>query len=353
VPEISRSPDDRTRRALALALADGIGDTALRDLLQRFGTASAAFDAEVTGARRDVALERAESALADARAAGAIVIAQHDPSYPPGLAALPVPPPALFAIGNPELMRGPAVAIVGTRQASPYGTRTAQRIATGLVGAGAAVVSGMALGIDAAAHLAALAAGGATIAVLASGVDRAYPPSHRQLHAQIARSGLLLSEAVPGAHPHKGSFPRRNRIIAALAAATVVIEAPVRSGALITAGIALDLGRGVGATPGPIDAPTFAGSNALLRDGAAVIASVDDALALAGLMAAGASAPPRLALTADEAAVFDAVTMRARPADDVVLATALPPARCAAALGALEVAGLIEITPAGEFRRVD
>jgi DNA processing protein len=256
-------------------------------------------------------------------------------------------------VGDTSLLRRPCVAIVGTREATPYGLRSARALAGALAAAGATVVSGMARGIDAAAHVAALDSRGGTIAVLGAGIDVPYPPSHRRLHQRIAADGLLLSESAPGARPNRGSFPSRNRIIAAISTATIVVEAGHKSGALITARDALDLGRTVAAVPGPIDAPGSAGSNLLVRDGAIVIAAPDDALALVGLSPGtpGADSPRRRAtLSAEEASVFDALSRRPLDADAVVDATGLAPGRCAAALSTLELAGLIECAAGGEFR---
>jgi DNA processing protein len=207
----------------------------------------------------------------------------------------------------------------------------------------------MARGIDGTAHRAALAAGGRTAAVLGTGVDIAYPAAHRALHAEIAASGLLISEELPGAKASAGSFPKRNRIIAALARATIVVEAPARSGAIITALQALELGREVAAVPGPVDAPQCAGSNALLREGAAVVAEVADALALAGV----APAPAReTALeSAAERAVWEALGRGAADLDTLATRAALPARVCLAAVTALELAGAIECALTGEIRR--
>ena len=167
----------------------------------------------------------------------AVAIARGDDDYPAALLDLPEPPAILWRIGSLDLLQGPVVAIVGTRQATLYGERVTREIAGALARAGASVVSGMARGIDGVAHVAALDAGGRTVAVLGTGVDIAYPPSHRALHRRIATSGLLLSELPPGAHSHGGSFPQRNRLIAALARLTIIVEAPIKSGALITASL--------------------------------------------------------------------------------------------------------------------
>lgn len=205
-----------------------------------------------------------------------------DDRYPPGLWRLPDPPPVLFAVGDATLPARPALAVVGTRRCTEYGRRAAGDIAAVAGARGVVVVSGLAQGIDAAAHRAALHTG--TIAVLGCGVDVAYPRANARLRADIAARGLLVSEFPPGTPPLKHHFPRRNRLIAALSSALVVVEAPHRSGAQNTVTHALDLGLEVGAVPGPIDRPSSSGTNRLLRDGAAVIAVPDDALALVRAM---------------------------------------------------------------------
>src|SRR5262249_45833632 len=180
-------------------------------------------------------------------------------------------------------LRDPIVAIVGTRRATSYGLRTTKALATAFARAGACVVSGMALGIDGAAHRGALEVGGRTVAVLGSGVDVPYPKAHLPIYRDIVEKGLVLSELPPGAPPDRGSFPNRNRIIAGLARLTILVEAPHGSGALHTADFALDAQRDVAVVLGPIDSPQSAGSNLLARDGAHAITSIDDALTLAGL----------------------------------------------------------------------
>jgi len=213
-------------------------------------------------------------------------------------------------------------------------------------------VSGLARGIDAAAHRAALAADGRTVAVLGSGIDVAYPAAHAQLHAEIAARGLVISEHPPGERAGAGAFPRRNRIIAALASVTIVVEAGFRSGALITASHALDLGRTVAAVPGPIDSPQSAGSNELLRDGAAVIATPADALALVGVMAPHATRATLADLSPDEQAVWDALAKGAADLDALATRSRLPATRCLAAVTTLELNGAIECALTGEIRRL-
>lgn len=179
------------------------------------------------------------------------------------------------------------VAIVGTREASPYGIRVAERLAEACARAGLVVVSGLARGIDAAAHRAALGAGGLTVGVQGTGVDVPYPASHRTLHQALVRSGTVISEMEPGTSATPGCFPRRNRLIAALCQVTVVVEAGFKSGAINTASQALELGRTVAAVPGRIDEERSAGANLLIRDGAQVLTDVDDLLGLYGLSTSG------------------------------------------------------------------
>src|SRR5215208_963012 len=205
------------------------------------------------------------------------------PEYASELLDLAQPPRELYAIGRTSALAKPRVAIVGTRNSTGYGERIARTLTRSLVRAGVSVVSGMARGIDAAAHRTALEEGGNTVAVLGTGVDVPYPVGHRQLHGAICQLGLILSENPPGQKAYKGAFPRRNRIIAALAPVTIVVEAGHRSGALNTARQAIELGRIVAGVPGPIDSPESCGVNELLRDGATVIASIGDALALVGV----------------------------------------------------------------------
>ncbi len=281
--------------------------------------------------------------------AGAQILVSGDADYPERLLALPDPPPVLFAIGSVEQLSAPCVAIVGTRRATSYGERVTTELAAALARAGVTIVSGMARGIDSAAHRAALSTGGCTAAVLGTGVDIAYPVAHRALHEEIAARGVLLSEELPGDRASGGSFPKRNRIIAALARATIVVEAPHRSGALITAAHALELDRAVAAVPGPIDVPQSAGSNALIRDGAIVIADVADAFALVGVSPPRAS--PRALADATQLAIWNALDTPAPDLDSLAARASLPARLCLAALTALELDGAIECALTGEIRR--
>ena len=269
--------------------------------------------------------------------------------YPIELLDLPSPPASLYAIGKISALAKPRVAIVGTRNSTAYGERTARSLTRSLVRAGVSVISGMARGIDAAAHRTAIEEGGNTVAVLGTGIDVPYPVGHRQLHRSIGEHGLVLSENPPGATAHAGAFPKRNRIIAALAPVTIVVEAGFKSGALNTATQALELGRVVAAVPGPIDSEQCRGSNQLIRDGAVVIASVEDALALLGV-----SAPrdrPVPSLPEQERLVWDALEGGFIEVDALAARSGLSTPECLSAITSLEIMGLIDCSPAGEIRR--
>ena len=275
---------------------------------------------------------------------------QGSESYPGELLDLAQPPAELFALGRQSALARPRVAIVGTRNSTAYGERVTRTLTRALVRAGVSIVSGMARGIDATAHRTALDAGGNTVAVLGTGVDVPYPVGHRVLHQTIADRGLVLSENLPGARAHQGAFPKRNRIIAALAPVTIVVEAGFRSGALNTAGQALELSRTVAAVPGPIDSDQSRGSNQLLRDGAVLIAAPEDALALVGVSAPVDRAPTPL-LPDSEQKVWDATANGYIATDSLPAISGLTMAECLAAITSLEILGLVECSLAGEIRR--
>ncbi|MEL6365255.1 MAG: DNA-processing protein DprA [Pseudomonadota bacterium] len=285
---------------LRLARAEGVGPITYRKLLARFGTAAEAIDGLKTlGGRKRLSPASIDVMEAERDAidrVGGRHVALGEPDYPARLARIDDPPPVLCAIGDLALAARETVAIVGGRNASSAGRALARQFAAGLGEAGCAVVSGLARGIDGAAHEASLEAG--AIAVVAGGVDIVYPPEHGELQSEIARRGLLLSERPPGLKPTGRDFPRRNRIVSGLARAVVVIEASARSGTLITARLAAEQGRDVLAAPGsPLD-PRSEGSNRLIRNGAGLVASVEDILNALG---DGASwSPSRLELEEEE-----------------------------------------------------
>ncbi len=276
-------------------------------------------------------------------------IASENQRYPASLRDLSHPPAGLFAIGDVGVLDRPQVAIVGTRRATSYGLRVARVLGGALARSGASVISGLARGIDAAVHRAVLEADGVTIAVLGTGIDVPYPAAHRELHAAIAQSGLVLSEYGSGVRAHKGAFPRRNRIIAALAPVTIVVEAGERSGALNTAYQALDLGRTVAAVPGPIDSPASAGTNRLIRDGATVILSLDDVYPLACVTPAPVT--ERMPASGPERAVWDALEDGPLSVDDIGAISGLAAQECLVTITSLEIQGLLEATSAGDLRR--
>ena len=273
------------------------------------------------------------------------------PEWPADLATISSPPRALHYVGDVTVLAQPCVAIVGSRHPTAYGERVARELSAALASAGACIVSGMAFGVDAIAHRAALEAGGKTAAVLGAGIDTVYPRSHVALYDEIAQHGVVVSEFGPGIGTFNGCFPRRNRVIAGLCRLTIVVEAGAKSGSLITAGYAGDFGRNIAAVPGPIDSPQSAGTNQLLRDGAQVIASIDDALALADLTAQP-STRPAISLGADEATVWDAVAQHAAAsADEIIMHTGWSASRCLAALTQLEIQGLLECSAGGVIAR--
>ena len=274
-------------------------------------------------------------------------------SYPEELQALTQLnslPPFLWMRGASGILDvRPRVAIVGTRRATSYGLRVTRELAGAFARAGACVVSGLATGIDGMAHRAALDANGATIAVLGTGLNQEYPKANRLLQREIAERGLILSELAPDEHGYKSTFIERNRIIAALAQLTIVVEAPVKSGALGTAGFATSLGRDVAVVPGPIDQPQSAGSNRLMRDGALFITTIEEALTLVGLTPPLRT--PRLEPGGDEALVWKALADGGLDIDSLCTRSGLPAAQCLAAVTRLELAGSIECVLTGEIRR--
>jgi DNA processing protein len=312
--------------------------------------------------------------LAATAGAGLQAICRHRPEYPAALHDDRSAPAVVFVHGGGEprlrvvaLLGGqttsgapPVVSIVGTRRASPEGLEVARMLGRGMAAAGVTVVSGMALGIDSAAHAGALEAGGPTVAVLAGGADLAYPRSKARLYGAIAAGGgAVLSEMPPGFNAFKWNFPARNRIIAALAPATIVVEAAERSGSLITADLALQLGRDVGAVPGPVVSWRSRGTNALLRDGATLIRDARDALDLvlgveaadaAISRAAGESVPPPPGTTPELLTLLAAVE-DGRDTIGALSADAAGAATVRAGLMELELLGLIRRAPGGRVLR--
>jgi DNA processing protein len=295
--------------------------------------------------------DRAAAAIRRAAVGGMRALTWSDPSYPAALAAIADPPFVLWTRGVVAVLERPAVAMVGSRAASPYGLAVAERLAADLVARGIVVVSGLARGVDSAAHRGALAGGGSTIAVLGSGADVIYPPEHASLARDIAATGLVMSELVPGTPPLKPFFPLRNRIISGLSRAVVVIEAGEKSGSLITARSALDQGRDVLAVPGNVLSGRNRGAHALLRDGAKIVEDADDILEELGLPEKGAvplfprgpvpDDPVLSSLTPGEPADLDAIAER----------SGIAPARLLPRLFELELQGFVARAGGGRFVR--
>jgi DNA processing protein len=282
----------------------------------------------------DPTAERARLASGGIRYVG-----RSEPAFPELLRAIHDPPPGLYVRGDGglELLGRPCVAIVGARACSGYGRAVARTVAQELAAAGVVVVSGLARGVDGEAHRGALAAGGPTVAVLGCGIDRDYPAAHAELARRIRESGAVVSEYGPGVEPAPWRFPARNRIIAGLSAATVVVEARERSGALITADFALEEGRDVLAVPGEITSSLSAGTNALLRLGASPLLGAADVLALLGID----PSPPSAAPEGNPAAVLARLSEGPAGADELVRGTGLAAGAVAAALTELELEGRV------------
>jgi DNA processing protein len=303
-------------------------------------------------------LSEAADAVSRGVEAGLDPVQWTDPSYPPWLAAIVDPPPVLWVRGNRSALDRPAVAIVGSRAGSPYALAVAERLASDLAAQRIVVVSGLARGVDSAAHRGALLVAGSTIAVMGCGADRVYPGEHRALARDIAASGAVLSELAPGTPPRGVFFPRRNRIISGLSRAVVVVEAGIKSGSLITARCALEQGRDVLAVPGNILSDRNRGGHALLRDGAKIVESADDILEELGLGGPGGDSPSRGGDSRDPSSDSDPVLASLTCGEpcgvDVVASrSGLPVPRLLPRLLELELRGLIRRAGGGRFIRVD
>ena len=348
---------------LRLALLPGVGPRTLATLMDQFGTARAVFEADqdqlsrvagvgpklVQSIKSATTHVDAESVFAWCRETGTDIVCRDTEFYPHRLDDLYDPPAVLFVRGSLTPEDELAVSIVGTRHATVYGRRQAERFGYALAKAGITVVSGLARGIDAAAHEGALNAGGRTIAVLGSGLGQIYPSEHQGLADAVAADGAVISEFAPHARPRSGMFPQRNRLIAGLSLATLVIEAPDRSGALITARLAGEQNREVFAVPGPITSRASRGSNQLIRDGATLVQSVDDILEQLGPISepvATASGrelrnPAELQLNDVELRVLDAIEQTSTSIDQVIQRCQLPAHRVLATISVLEIRRLI------------
>ena len=364
--------DEERAAYLALTQVPGMGPVRLETLLSTFKTALGAhsapfaflrslpgFSRAVAGALKATPLETGRKTAEAALSLGAEVLLPSDAGYPALLRNIPDPPPVLFALGNAALLLRPAAAIVGSRDHTAYGAGVCRALSAAAAESGVVIVSGMARGLDAVAHTAALDAAGGTIGVLGNGLGVVYPAANRALYDRVAAHGLLLSEFPPGERPRVGSFPRRNRLISGLSRVTVVVEAAVGSGALITAGAALDQGREVMAVPGNITSAVSAGCNRLIRDGAAPVLEAADLLqhfpelaAVPNRMVAPSSRPLPEALLPEERELAGLFGPDAVHPDELALKSKRPIGEVLGLISGLEIAGVIEQCPGRVFRRL-
>jgi DNA processing protein len=357
------SCDDELGSQLRLSLVSGVGPRLRKALLARFETAANVFAAAPADLRavpgigaeltRRIAVAREEIDVAEemrlCAAGGIAIVSESDAVYPRALREIHDPPGILFMRGDLRPCDALAIAIVGSRHATRYGIEQAERLAASLSRAGLTVVSGLARGIDAAAHRGALAAGGRTLAVLGSGLSNIYPPEHEELAGEVAAHGALLSEAPPRSPPLSGAFPQRNRIITGLSLGVIVVEASSQSGALISARHAMEQGREVFAVPGRIDSRMSRGCHRLIRDGARLVETADDVLEELGPLVAATSKadgqevhhPAELLLNELEQQVLAAVGSEPTTIDAVVAASGLPTGSVLATVSALEMRRLV------------
>ena len=365
---------DQLRDHVRLACLPGVGSHYRKLLLERFGSPAGVFAARPDELRSIAKVGKkladAIPALAHDRTAddtlnlcvkhAVDVVLEGTPTYPGLLARIDDPPGLLFVRGAILPADSLAVAVVGARHATPYGLKVAEQLGGSLARAGYTVVSGLARGIDAAAHRGALAAGGRTIAVLGTGVLNVYPPEHADLALDVIKSGALISEAPPLTEAHAGLFPQRNRIVSGLSLGTVVVEASDRSGALITARLAAEQGREVFAVPGPIDSRMSRGCHALIRDGATLAGSVDDILAEFGPLfeatttadGRAVSHPAELQLGDFERRVLEAVGSMGATVDEIVEGVEAPASRVLSAVSVLEMRRLVRRLPGSRVERL-
>lgn len=369
------SDDDAVASFLHLHLTSGVGPTIFRQLLATFGSPAKAIRADraalasvkgigsiradrIVSARREVDVDKELKLIAKA---GVDLLCWDNPAYPVGLRNIYDPPPVLYVDGKLQPEDASAIAIVGTRRPSRYGLEQAQRFGAALARAGFTIVSGLARGIDSAAHQAAIKAGGRTIAVQGCGLSRVFPPENTDLYQDITAHGAVISEFPMLAEPLRENFPKRNRIISGLSLGVLVIEGPVRSGAMITARTATEQGREVFALPGRIDSLTSRGTNLLIKDGACLVSSLDDILnelsELGQVMRAGteqADKPPTAPalpanLSTTERSLLAAAADEPLTIDEFCAATELSAGQVASTITILQLKGLISPLAGARF----
>jgi DNA processing protein len=354
---------------LALARVKGLGAVSIKKLAARFADAAKVFSAspaelaQVEGLHRDAIdgvvnfsdWAGVDDELRRIGAAGVTIVPFSDPNYPARLRAIADPPPLLYLKGQLLADDEKAIAIVGSRSASEYGSRVARDLARGLSSLGFTVVSGMARGIDGVAHEAALTSGGRTIAVLGSGVDRAYPSEHNRLYQKIIANGAVISELPIGTRPAAFNFPARNRLISGLSLGVVVVEATEKSGSLITAALAVEQGREVFAVPGEVGSSRSRGAHRLIRQGAKLVETVNDIIEeIAPQLidrTGGAPVSPELPQQASPEArkIFALLQERSLQIDEVIEGSGLPPSKVSEILLDLELQGFLRQLPGKRY----
>jgi DNA processing protein len=359
--------DARVEAWASLHLLPGLGPRAFFDLLKAFGGPKEVLASSQASLKRCVSGEVAEAirkgpdggqlerTLAWLALPGHSLVTWDDADYPTLLLAIADPPPAFGYVGRRELLNRPALAIVGSRNATPQGLEHAEAFAAALSAGGLTIISGLAVGIDAAAHRGGLAGASSSIAVLGCGLDRIYPEANRDLADRLAEAGGLLSEFPLGAPPLRGNFPRRNRLISGLARGVLVVEATLNSGSLITARIAVEQGREVFAIPGSIHSPFSKGSHRLIKEGAKLVETAQDVLdelALPGLGPAEAAPPRRESLSPAHAPLLAAMGTAPVAIDQLAARSGLPAEAIAAGLIELELAGRVAAAPGGRWQRL-
>lgn len=364
------SQAERLAAWVRLERTPGVGAVTAQRLLERFATPQSIFSASYLALRQIVSDSVARTLCAPMPDACAAyfdtvrdwlaepdhhLLTLDDPAFPPLLRELALPPLLLYACGRVELLSAPAVAIVGSRNATAQGAANARAFASALSAAGLTIVSGLALGIDAAAHEGGLHGAGSTVAVTGTGADRIYPRRNEALARRIAAEGCIVSEYPLGTGPTPGNFPRRNRLISGMCCAVLVVEAAAGSGSLITARQAVDQGRDVFAIPGSIHAPLSKGCHILIREGATLVDCVDDILVplrVAPLATLARQLDTAASLSAAQRALLDALGHEPVGADALAALSGRAAGALAAQLLSLELAGHLERLPGGLFQRV-
>ena len=353
---------DEAASWIKVSVVPGLGDHGLRKLLKHFGSPQAIVDcsesslAQVVGGKLADHIKSHDSDEIVAKTLAWLEHPNHamvtlgDPAYPPLLLETESPPPLLYLVGSIDLLRSPAVAVVGSRNATAQGASNAENFSKSLSQSGLCIVSGMALGIDTAAHRGGLAGAGKSIAVVGTGLDRVYPARNKELAHQLAQHGALVSEFPLGTPALANNFPRRNRIISGLSRGCLVVEAAVSSGSLITARLALEQGRDVFAIPGSIHSALSKGCHQLIKQGAKLVERAEDVLEEINWLPRADSSPSAVAATDDPVLIH--LGFDPEPLDTLVARTGLSPEHLSGRLLELELRGLVQTLPGGRYQRL-